>query len=87
MMFMSTWITTETMTLERARELLAQRVGDLPIYLRWYRTDTSRAWGSSYQTTVTLEGVTDKRIKVRELGGAAFFVKPARLRAATRQVA
>jgi len=81
---MAKWLTTERMTIDRARELLANRIGDLPIYLRWYRCDTSQAWAPKYPVTVTLHGVTAKRLKVKEIGGGYFFVDPNKLFAATR---
>lgn len=82
------WIVTDEVTIESARELLAKRIApDIPIYLRWHRRDTSQPWGGTYHCTVTLEGVTAKRIKVREIAGGTFYVPPDRLRAAVRRQA
>ena len=80
------WTVTHEVTLESARQLIADRIDPkVPIYLRWHRHDTSRPWGGTYPCTVTLEGVTAKRIKVREIGGAVFYALPGRLRAAIRE--
>ena len=78
---MMKWINTEVATIEKARELLANRISDLPIFVRWYRTydggNTGTPWGRFKEyCTCELIGVTAKRVKVKELAGGVFSVDP-----------
>jgi len=85
------WIKTEHATLERARELLANRIADLPIWVRWNRTfyggNTGTAFGQIRQyETCELVGVTAKRLKLKAAhGGTEHSVEPSRCYFATRE--
>lgn len=71
---MMKWITTEQATIELAKNVLAQRVADLPIWIRWYRTYNNPhgggAFGKSKECCTTeLVGVTPKRLKLKDYEG------------------
>jgi len=71
------WINTERATIERAKELLANRIADLPIWVRWYRTYDNPHGGGSFgkskeYCTCELIGVTAKRLKVKDHASICF---------------
>jgi hypothetical protein len=86
-----TWTITERATIDNARAALANRIADLPIWVRWYRTfDNPHGGGpfgkSKEYCTVELVGVTAKRLTVRD-GKSTCHVDPKSCYFATRQEA
>ena len=83
------WKTTEDVTLESARDALKNRIADLPIWVRWYRTyDNPKGGGpfgkSKEYCTVELVGVTEKRLKVKDFTSTCF-VNPKSCRFAIKE--
>ena len=74
------WIHTERATLVGAQTLLANRIADLPIWVRWYRTFDNPHGGGAFgkskeYCTCKLVGVTAKRLKLDD-HGSVFAVDP-----------
>lgn len=85
-----TWIHTERATLEAAKTLLANRIANLPIYVRWYRTYDNPHGGGPFgkskgYETCELVGVTEKRLKLKPLCGSVCNVNPDNCSFATRK--
>jgi hypothetical protein len=87
----SKWTKTERATVVRAKELLASRIADLPIWVRWYRTYDNPHGGGSFgkskeDCTAELIGVTVKRLKIKDYAGV-HSVDPKNCFFATREIA
>ena len=70
------WINTEEATIEKARILLANRIADLPIWIRWYRT--FKEGRTSQYEVCELIGVTAKRLTVKLRVDGMHHVDPRR---------
>jgi hypothetical protein len=83
------WISTEPATIAAAKERLANRIADLPIWVRWYRTyDNPHGGGpfgkSKEYCTCELIGVTAKRLTLKD-GKSTCHVDPKSCFFAVRQ--
>ena len=83
------WTKTDRATIESAKSLLDNRIADLPIWVRWFRTYDNPAGGGSFgkskeDCTAELVGITAKRLKLKDYEGV-HSVDPKNCFFATRE--